>query len=84
MRPALPTNETNDSGTYTRPALNPGTYTVTVEAPGFQKAQQKSIIVNPGTGYCANSLCRLACSQTVEVTAAAPLLQTESPAIGEI
>src|SRR6185437_10585872 len=27
---------TTSAGAYTRPAINPGTYTVTVEAPGFQ------------------------------------------------
>ncbi|MBV8552186.1 MAG: carboxypeptidase regulatory-like domain-containing protein [Acidobacteriaceae bacterium] len=74
---------TNDSGSYTRPALNPGTYTITVEAAGFQKAEQKGIIVNPSTPTSVDiSLLVGNATQTVEVTASAPLLQTESPAIG--
>ncbi len=31
------------TGSFTRPALNPGTYTIVVEAPGFQKSQQGNI-----------------------------------------
>jgi hypothetical protein len=75
---------TNNDGQYSRPALPIGTYTVTVEAAGFQKAQQKEIVVQPGTPVSVNiSLQVGSASQTVEVTAEAPLLQTESPAIGE-
>jgi hypothetical protein len=74
----------NDTGTFTRPALNPGTYTVTVEAAGFQKTQQGNIIVNPGEPVAVNVALQVGnASQTIEVTAVAPLLQTESPAISE-
>src|SRR6201986_3497346 len=44
----------NDSGSFTRPALKAGTYTVTVEASGFQKAQEKNILVNPGEPSVVN------------------------------
>jgi len=40
--------QSNASGSFTRPALKAGTYTITVEAPGFQKSQQKNILINPG------------------------------------
>ncbi len=74
---------TTDTGAYTRPALQPGPYTVTVEAPGFQKAQQSDVIVNPGAPVAVNLTLQVGnASQTVEVTASAPLLQTESPALG--
>ncbi len=76
-------SQTNDSGAYTIPALLPGTYTADIEASGFQKAQQKGIIVSPGTPVTANITLQVGnATQTVEVTAAAPLLQTESPAVG--
>jgi hypothetical protein len=77
------TTQTNDSGNYNVPTLKPGTYTVTIEAAGFQKTQQKNILVNPGqpTGVDVSLQVGNA-SQTVEVQAAAPLLQTESPEIG--
>ncbi|MDQ2843277.1 MAG: TonB-dependent receptor, partial [Acidobacteriota bacterium] len=75
---------TTGTGSYTRPALNPGTYTVTVDASGFQKAQQKGIIVSPGQPVGVDIALTVGSSSlTVQVTAEAPLLQTESPAIGE-
>src|SRR6185437_4852145 len=68
---------TTSAGAYTRPAINPGTYTVTVEAPGFQKAQQSNIIVNPGAPVAVDLTLQVGnATQTVEVTASAPLLQT--------
>ncbi len=74
---------TNESGLYTLPALKPGTYTLTVEASGFQKTQQKDIVVNPGPPTAVNLTMTVGnVNQTIEVTAQAPLLQTESPALG--
>ncbi len=74
---------TNDAGAYTRPALPTGTYTITIEASGFQKAEQKGVVVNPGEPVAVNMTMQVGnATQTVEVTAAAPLLQTETPAIG--
>ena len=75
---------TTDTGAYTIPAVQPGTYTVSVEASGFQKAEQKGIIVVPGASGEVNFPLQVGSStQTIEVTASAPLLQTESPAIGQ-
>ncbi|HEX4230898.1 MAG TPA: carboxypeptidase regulatory-like domain-containing protein [Bryobacteraceae bacterium] len=75
---------TNSAGVYSRPALTPGTYSVTVEAAGFQKAQQPGIIVAPGEPVTANIALKVGnAAETVVVEATAPLLQTESPAIGE-
>ncbi len=75
---------TNQAGVFTQPAVNPGTYSVRVEAPGFQVAEQKGVIVNPGEPVTVNLGLQVGnASQTVEVTASAPLLQTDSPAIGE-
>ncbi len=75
---------TNDTGTFTRPALTPGTYTVSAVAPGFQKSQQGNVLVTPGEPVAVNLALKVGnASETVEVTAAAPLLQTESPAISQ-
>jgi hypothetical protein len=75
---------TNDAGLYSVPALVPGTYTVTVEAAGFQKTEQKNIILNPGAPTEVNLTLQVGnASQTVEVTAEAPLLQSESTIIGQ-
>src|SRR5438477_4842645 len=71
--------QTNSSGEFVRPALKPATYTVNVSAPGFKKAEQRGIILTAGerTGLTL-TLTVGDVGQTVEVTAAAPLLQTES------
>ena len=42
------TSTTGVSGEYVRPLLKPGTYTVTVQAQGFRKAEQKGILVTAG------------------------------------
>src|SRR6516165_10462581 len=39
---------TNETGEFVRPLLKPGTYAVTVEAPGFRKAEQKNVLVTAG------------------------------------
>ena len=74
----------NETGSFTRPSLTPGTYTVTAVAAGFQKTQQGNVIVNPGEPVGVNLALRIGnASETIEVTASAPLLQTESPAMTE-
>jgi hypothetical protein len=73
----------NDTGEFIRPLLKPGTYSVTVEAVGFRKAEQKGIIVTAGDRIGVNIALQLGdINQTVEVAATAPLLQTESAAQG--
>jgi hypothetical protein len=74
---------TNTSGEFVRPALKPSQYTVTVSAPGFKKAEQKDILLTAGdrTGITI-TLTVGDVGQTVEVTAASPILQTESTVIG--
>ncbi len=74
---------TNSSGEFTRPALKPSTYTITVTAAGFKKAEQKNVILNSGERTGINITLTVGdVGQTVEVTASAPLLQTESTQVG--
>jgi hypothetical protein len=74
---------TGANGEYSRPLLKPGTYTLTVEAAGFRKAEQKNVLVTAGDRIGANIVLTVGdVSQTLEVTAAAPLLQTESAVQG--
>jgi hypothetical protein len=74
---------TNNAGEFVRPALKPSMYTVAVSAPGFKRAEQKDILLTAGdrTGITI-TLSVGDVGQTVEVTAAAPLLQTESTVVG--
>ena len=74
---------TNGSGEFVRPALKPSTYTITVSAPGFKKAEQKGVLLTAGERTGINITLTVGdIGQTVEVTAAAPLLQTESTQVG--
>ncbi len=74
---------TNESGDFVRPALRPSTYGVSVSAPGFQTAEQKNILLQAGVRTGINITLTVGnTGQTVEVTAAAPLLQTEGAQVG--
>jgi hypothetical protein len=74
---------TNSRGEFVRPALKAATYTVSVTAPGFKKSEQKDLILTPGQRTEANITLTVGdIGQTVEVTASAPLLQTESTQVG--
>lgn len=74
---------TTDTGDFVRPALKPGTYSVSVTATGFRTSEQKGILLKAGerTGISI-ALTIGEVGQTVEVTGAAPLLQTESTQVG--
>src|SRR5947209_13280390 len=77
------TATTSIGGEYVRPLLKPGTYTVTVQAQGFRKAEQKDVIVTAGDRIGVNLTLQVGeMTQTVEVQATAPLLQTESTTQG--
>ncbi len=69
---------TNDSGNYTFPDLKPGTYTVVVEAAGFKKETHQNIDVlsNSSTRVDVDMVTG-SVSETVLVTTAPPLLQTD-------
>ena len=69
---------TNGAGEYRVPLLKPGDYVLVVKATGFE---QTSVQVSVALGTVANTNVALSvgsASQTVEVTAAAPILHTES------
>jgi hypothetical protein len=67
--------KTNDTGEYRFDALSAGIYTVKVTAPGFSKAEVKDLEVLVGRVATQNFvLVPGTVSETVEVTAAAPLV----------
>ncbi|HXG92038.1 MAG TPA: carboxypeptidase regulatory-like domain-containing protein [Blastocatellia bacterium] len=73
--------KTNDEGFYTFSSVNPGTYTVRVEASGFKVSEQKGIVLSPAdTRGLDISLEVGAASETVTVQAQAEQLQTETGA----
>ena len=65
------------AGEYTRPALKPGIYTVAAEAQGFRRVAQENVVVTAGDRIGVNlSLPVGNVSESIEVSANAPLLQT--------
>src|SRR5690349_1075130 len=71
---------TNESGAYTSPLLVLGTYTVTVEHPGFKAAVRSSLTLVGGQEYRVDMKMELGTiSEKVEVSAAAQMVNTEQP-----
>jgi hypothetical protein len=77
--------KTDESGAYSAPFLIPGTYRVTVEAPGFKRATSQDIVLDVDARQRADFTMQIGqASETVEVTAAAPLVRSESAELGEV
>ena len=76
---------TNDSGVYTFSPVRIGNYSVSVTAPGFAKTTQQNLTVNVGQHLLVNIQLKLGAStETVEVSAAPPQLQTEEASVGQV
>src|SRR5580658_7319202 len=74
---------TNNLGEFVRPALKPGTYTITVSAPGFKTSEQKNVILTVGERTGINIALTVGdITQTVDVSASGQILQTESTQVG--
>ena len=70
---------TNQQGTYRFAFLPSGTYSVTVKAVGFQTQQRAGIVVTAGQPTAADIKLQVAeATQTVEVSAASDVLQTQN------
>jgi hypothetical protein len=68
---------TTSTGNYVLPNLPPGTYNIKVEAKGFAEANSKNLKLNVGDQKTLNFNVAIAgSSQTIEVTAEAPLIET--------
>jgi len=77
--------QTNSSGFYNLTNLPVGRYEVRVTAPGFQTAVQSPIELQLNQVEAVNvKLAVGAATQTVQVTNAAPLLQTETTDVGTV
>src|SRR5882724_265633 len=76
---------TNESGFYTVTNLPPGLYTISVQAPGFQKYQSNDNKLEP-SGHLGIDvpLAVGSSNETVEVTATTVALQTESATVQKL
>jgi hypothetical protein len=76
---------TNETGYYEVNFLEPSTYTVSVEAPGFKRLVRSGITVNVGARLEINLALEIgAVAETVQVTAEAPLLETTTASGGRV
>lgn len=76
---------TDDNGQYAANLLRIGTYSITVEKPGFQKAVQSNVDVGVNQTARVDIALRVgSTTESVQVTSATPLLQTEASSLGTI
>jgi outer membrane receptor protein involved in Fe transport len=80
------TAKSNEQGEFTFPLLQPGTYSVTVEAKGFKAQVQSGINLSVGQRFRADAHMSLGqVSETVQVNASeAPALQTDSSTLQSV
>ena len=73
---------TNSAGTFSVPALDAGTYTVTVSLSGFKTAVVKDVVLAIGTPGNIKAVLEVGgIEQTVEVVATTQLINTQTPTI---
>lgn len=76
---------TNETGYYEVNFLEPSTYTIAVEAPGFKRLVRSGITVNVSARLEINLALEIgAVAETVQVTAEAPLLETTTASGGRV
>ncbi|HWK31989.1 MAG TPA: TonB-dependent receptor [Terriglobales bacterium] len=74
---------TTDAGDYVAPALPPGNYQVTVEAPNFKRYEQKGIRLEVAKDVRIDAkLTAGGASESVTVTSDAPLVETTNNTLG--
>jgi outer membrane receptor protein involved in Fe transport len=79
------TTTTNDGGDYVLPSLKIGTYSITIEKSGFQSFIHNQIPVDVQSRIKVDAELQVGSArQTVEVTAAAQLLNTQSAELGHV
>ena len=79
------TAQTNESGYYVVSSLQPGLYTLTVDAAGFKKFEGVHNKLDPNSTLSADANMQVGgATETVEVTASAQTLQTESAAVEKL
>lgn len=76
---------TNGAGLFSVPQLQPGTYHVTISHEGFQKAENPDVtVVIEQVANLGVTLQVGATQQTVEVSSAAPLIETSTAGLGTV
>ena len=77
--------QTNTEGIYRVQSLRPGPYRVTIVASGFKRLIRENLDLRMGDTMAVDATLEIgAVAESVEVTAAAPLLETETSATGHV
>ncbi|MBI4909050.1 MAG: carboxypeptidase regulatory-like domain-containing protein [Acidobacteria bacterium] len=77
--------ETGADGRFVAPSLQPGPYSVIVEAAGFKKVDRSGIVLQVDQAARIEIVLEVgAVSETVEIKAEAPLLESSSAALGQV
>ena len=77
--------KTSSDGNYEVRYLLPGDYTIQVQTPGFRTELRRRVVVQINQQARFDFAMQIGeVQQTVEITAAAPLLQTENATLGEV
>jgi hypothetical protein len=77
--------ETNTEGLYRAQSLRPGPYRVTISAPGFKRLVRENLELRMGDTMAVDATLELgALTESVQVSAAATLLETETSATGTV
>ena len=85
LRGTVYPTKTNAAGVYNLPRLPISTYSLTVEAQGFQKSIRPGIVLQLDQRARVDVALKLgSTTQTVEVTGAAPILQTDTMQLGTV
>jgi hypothetical protein len=77
-------NVSNAQGHYQLGLLSPGTYTVKGELSGFQPVRTNRVVVNVATDATVNLKMKPGVSETVTITASAPLVETTRSEVSSV
>ena len=76
---------TDDRGQYRTPPLRIGEYTISIEAPGFKRFNQRSLVLDIGDVRELDAVLEVGqVSDSVDVVASAALLQTADATVGSV
>lgn len=79
------TTASNNEGIFTFPALRPGVYTLRAEMQGFQAQLRNDVVLQVGQTPRIDFVLAVGnVTEVVEVTGGAPVLETESTAVGTV
>ena len=78
------TGETNGEGLFAFPSLEPGAYTVAVQEANFKSTTEDVTLQTEQTVNLDVKLAPGATSETVEVTAATPIVDTSTSSVGDV